>query len=287
MTKKKQSGFARFIKNYRVSVFDNDSLTEKRSFKLSKFKLWFFAVLYFIVVASVVSVAFFYTPLKNVIPGYPTLEVRNKIINNAIMVDSLFAEIEMRDKYLQKIQTVISGGVIEDDDRKATQFSDVDLKPMDSDSIFENLIVPDKYKFSNISLNIGMVDEPFINFISPVNGVIVNRFDASPGHFGTDIVASENSPILAIYDGTVVFAEWSVSTGYVVQIQHDYNMISIYKHNSDIMVRTGDKVKAGDLIAIMGGEGEYSTGPHLHFELWQNGVPLNAEQFINFQSESL
>jgi hypothetical protein len=287
MTKKKQSGFARFIKNYRVSVFDNDSLTEKRSFKLSKFKLWFFAVLYFIVVASVVSVAFFYTPLKNVIPGYPTLEVRNKIINNAIMVDSLFAEIEMRDKYLQKIQTVISGGVIEDDDRKATQFSDVDLKPMDSDSIFENLIVPDKYKFSNISLNIGMVDEPFINFISPVSGVIVNRFDASPGHFGTDIVASENSPILAIYDGTVVFAEWSVSTGYVVQIQHDYNMISIYKHNSDIMVRTGDKVKAGDLIAIMGGEGEYSTGPHLHFELWQNGVPLNAEQFINFQSESL
>jgi hypothetical protein len=235
----------------------------------------------------VVSVAFFYTPLKNVIPGYPTLEVRNKIINNAIMVDSLFAEIEMRDKYLQKIQTVISGGVIEDDDRKATQFSDVDLKPMDSDSIFENLIVPDKYKFSNISLNIGMVDEPFINFISPVSGVIVNRFDASPGHFGTDIVASENSPILAIYDGTVVFAEWSVSTGYVVQIQHDYNMISIYKHNSDIMVRTGDKVKAGDLIAIMGGEGEYSTGPHLHFELWQNGVPLNAEQFINFQSESL
>jgi hypothetical protein len=287
MTKKKQSGFARFIKNYRVSVFDNDSLTEKRSFKLSKFKLWFFAVLYFIVVASVVSVAFFYTPLKNVIPGYPTLEVRNKIINNAIMVDSLFAEIEMRDKYLQKIQTVISGGVIEDDDRKATQFSDVDLKPMDSDSIFENLIVPDKYKFSNISLNIGMVDEPFINFISPVSGVIVNRFDASPWHFGTDIVASENSPILAIYDGTVVFAEWSVSTGYVVQIQHDYNMISIYKHNSDIMVRTGDKVKAGDLIAIMGGEGEYSTGPHLHFELWQNGVPLNAEQFINFQSESL
>ncbi len=287
MTKKKQSGFARFIKNYRVSVFDNDSLTEKRSFKLSKFKLWFFAVLYFIVVASVVSVAFFYTPLNNVIPGYPTLEVRNKIINNAIMVDSLFAEIEMRDKYLQKIQTVISGGVIEDDDRKATQFSDVDLKPMDSDSIFENLIVPDKYKFSNISLNIGMVDEPFINFISPVSGVIVNRFDASPGHFGTDIVASENSPILAIYDGTVVFAEWSVSTGYVVQIQHDYNMISIYKHNSDIMVRTGDKVKAGDLIAIMGGEGEYSTGPHLHFELWQNGVPLNAEQFINFQSESL
>jgi len=91
-----------------------------------------------------------------------------------------------------------------------------------------------------------------------------------------------NSNIYSVLDGTVIFSEWSVSTGYVVQIQHKHNLISVYKHNSEVLVQQGDEVKAGEVISIMGNEGELSTGPHLHFELWRSGTALDPEQYINF-----
>jgi murein DD-endopeptidase MepM/ murein hydrolase activator NlpD len=158
----------------------------------------------------------------------------------------------------------------------------VEMEPMQDDSMFNELIGPDKYKFSFTSDNKDLYEITRLNFFTPIKGVVINKFDAMHRHYGTDIVGEENSSISSVLDGPIVFAEWSVSTGYVVQIQHENNLISLYKHNSDILVRPGEKIKAGGLIAIMGDGGELSTGPHLHFELWQNCIPLNPEQYISF-----
>lgn len=283
MTGKTQKFIKLLTKKYRLSVTDRINLTEVYSTTVSKMKLWGYLLLIFISSIILIVLLLFFTPFKYIVPGYPSGEVREQIIFNAIRVDSLVGELEKRDQFLMKIQTIIRGDVIADE----VPVGEEDLKrvpmlPMESDSIFDGLIGPEKYKFSYFSRTEDVIEMAKLTFFPPAKGLVINRFDASPGHFGTDIVGSENTPISAVLAGTVVFAEWSVLTGYVVTIQHDYNLISIYKHSSSLLVKQGDRVKAGDLIAIMGDEGEYSTGPHLHFELWQNGIPLNPERYINF-----
>jgi murein DD-endopeptidase MepM/ murein hydrolase activator NlpD len=200
-----------------------------------------------------------------------------------MMLDSLRREIDQRDQYLAQIQAVISGNVIEDTTvGSVDEFEGVTMSPMQNDSIFSELIGPDKYKFSYNNEGEGSSELSRMSLFPPLMGLIVNKYDAFSGHYGVDVVGREFSHVVSVLDGTVIFAEWSVTTGYVVEVQHAQNLISIYKHNSDIQVKPGDHVSAGDLIAIMGNEGEYSTGPHLHFELWQNGVPLDPENYILF-----
>ena len=112
--------------------------------------------------------------------------------------------------------------------------------------------------------------------------MVTNSFNAGENHFGTDIVAAPNEVVKAAMDGTVILATWTVETGYVLQIQHDNNLISIYKHNAELLKKVGNVVRAGDAIAIIGNSGELTTGPHLHFELWHNGTPVDPEQYIVF-----
>jgi murein DD-endopeptidase MepM/ murein hydrolase activator NlpD len=121
-----------------------------------------------------------------------------------------------------------------------------------------------------------------IIFFSPLKGIVTEQFNAKKLHFGVDLVAPKNEAIKSTLDGTVIFAEWTAETGYVIQIQHSNNLISIYKHNSVLHKKQGDKVKAGDVIAIVGNTGELSSGPHLHFELWYNGIPLNPQEYMLF-----
>jgi murein DD-endopeptidase MepM/ murein hydrolase activator NlpD len=119
-------------------------------------------------------------------------------------------------------------------------------------------------------------------FFTPVQGIISNGYNPTGRHYGIDIVSKKNEAIKSILDGTVIFSAWTLQTGYVIAIQHQSDIISIYKHNSVLLKREGDFVKAGDPIAIIGETGELSTGPHLHFELWYNGKPVNPREYITF-----
>jgi murein DD-endopeptidase MepM/ murein hydrolase activator NlpD len=120
------------------------------------------------------------------------------------------------------------------------------------------------------------------HFLPPTKGLIINRFNPEQNHFGVDLVTDINQPVLAVKEGTVIFANWTLETGYVIQIQHNNNFLSLYKHNAELLKRVGEFVNAGEAIAIVGNSGELTTGPHLHFELWQNGSPLNPESHILF-----
>ena len=121
-----------------------------------------------------------------------------------------------------------------------------------------------------------------VHFFAPIRGMVSSPFDATQNHFGTDIVAASNEVVKATLDGTVIMASWTVETGYVIQVQHKDNLISVYKHNAELLKKTGNVVKAGDAIAIIGNSGELTTGPHLHFEIWHNGTPINPEEYIVF-----
>lgn len=270
-------------KKYNLSVTDKLNFDEVYSTSVSKLKLWRYLIIVFLVSVAIVVMLFFYTPLKMLIPGYPSNNLRELMFYNSLMVDSLEKEIVTRDTFLLRIQKVLTGGIVEElNEQTDRNGEEIVMLPMTNDSIFDDLIRVEKYKFTYSSGDDEIDEMSKLSFFTPLKGLVTNRFDAMPGHFGTDIVGAENSYISSVLDGTVVFAEWSVTTGYVIQIQHEYNLISVYKHNSDILVKSGDHVKAGDLIAIMGDEGEYSTGPHLHFELWRNGIPLDAENYISF-----
>jgi len=273
----------KLLKDYRLSIYDNSNLTEVYTSTVSRLNIWIILLFISLVSVSITLILLFYTPLKRSIPGYPSKHLSEMIQYNSIMVDSLQNEIDKRDNYLQKIQKVIMGEVVEDTVSNTEKPDErIEMKPMSNDSIFESLIEPEGIKSSSSVSGNDEINLSRIKFNSPVKGTVTNKFKASPGHFGTDIVAAKNTKITATLDGTVIFAEWSISTGYVIQIQHDHNLISVYKHNSDVKVKQGERVRAGDFIATMGNEGELSSGPHLHFELWHNGKPVNPEQLMKF-----
>jgi biotin carboxyl carrier protein len=273
----------KLLKDYRLSLYDNNNLTEVYTSTISRLSIWVILLFISLVSVSITLILLFYTPLKHSIPGYPSRQMTEMIQYNSIMVDSLQNEISKRDNYLQKIKSVIRGEIIEDTvSNTEGAVSDVAMSPMKSDAIFDDLISTDKSKSPNKKSDSEVGNLSGISFFPPARGIVTNKFKASPGHFGTDVVGSKNSHISASLAGTVIFAEWTISTGYVVELQHENNLVSIYKHNSDILVKQGDRVDAGKVIAIMGNEGELSTGPHLHFELWCDGKPIDAERYIKF-----
>jgi murein DD-endopeptidase MepM/ murein hydrolase activator NlpD len=274
---------SKLLKDYRLSIYDNNNLTEVYTSTVSRLSIWVILLFISLISVSITLILLFYTPMKRSIPGYPSRHMSEMIQYNSIMVDSLQAEINKRDNYLQKIKSVISGEIIEDTvSNTEGKNTEAGIRPMKNDSIFDELISTDNQKPSNQKYESDAESLTKIKFFPPAKGIVTNKFNASPGHFGTDIVGSKNSRISATLDGTVIFAEWTISTGYVVEIQHKNNLVSIYKHNSDVLVKQGDRVDAGKVIAIMGNEGELSTGPHLHFEIWCNGKPIDAEKYIHF-----
>ncbi len=276
--------YQRLIKSYRLSVYDLKSLTEVFSRRFSPMVI-ILGLLSIFVFAIILTVLFIiYTPAKRALPGYPSKRMSEMIVYNSMMLDSLEKEIQKRDNFLEKIKNVISGEIINDSvpEKKYSSYQDIEIQPMNNDSIFEDLISPDKYKFSYSTTQEDASKIAGINFFPPMRGIIINKFNASPGHFGTDIVGQNRSPVRAILSGTVIFAEWSLMTGYVIQVQHDFNLVSVYKHNSEIVAKPGERVVTGQVISFMGSEGEYSTGPHLHFEMWHNGRPLDTEKYIDF-----
>ncbi|HMA61780.1 MAG TPA: M23 family metallopeptidase [bacterium] len=239
-----------------------------------------------IVLVVLVSVLIAFTSLKEFIPGYPKGDVRVNIAENYHRLDSLEQEIAIRNKYLSNLKNIISGGTpqgrVPRKDTTGEQMA-VTFERSRHDSILRQQI-EEKEQYA-LSIN---YQEPKdralsqIHFFAPLEGIITNSFAPKTNHFGTDIVAGSNKVVVAALDGTITLANWTLKTGYIIQLQHKNNIITVYKHNAELLKEAGDHVKAGDAIAIVGNSGELSSGPHLHFELWQNGTPLDPEKYIIF-----
>ena len=221
-------------------------------------------------------------------PRHAQLENNRQLYELALRVDSLAVEVDRKDKFIQNFQRVLSGDTTNFSDPTEafmegsgtiTNPGDLQLAPEDS-SFRKDFERSDLSLISLASVKYRELQETF--FFSPISGFVSDHYDVKKGHFGVDVVAKTNEPIKCIADGTVILASWTQDSGYVIAVQHRGNIISVYKHNAELLKKVGTFVNAGEIIAIVGNSGEMTDGPHLHFELWYNGNSLNPEEFVTF-----
>ncbi|MBL7967688.1 MAG: M23 family metallopeptidase [Prolixibacteraceae bacterium] len=271
--------------HYRLIIYNDSTIQTVWSIKLTPIKVLTLGSLGAILLILFTTVIIAYTPLRENIPGYPSAKVRQQILRNYILVDSLENEIKTRDNYFLKVKTLFEGSVPSDETSgtdTALKVTEAKFRNFNADSIFEDKLLDEK---NNLALQQNQKKLPSIaniHFFTPLRGLITNRFNLKTDHLAVDIVGKQNARISSVLDGTVIFAGWTMDTGYSIFIQHENNILSVYKHNAELFKTVGDKVKSGDVIAIMGNSGELTTGPHLHFELWHNGTALDPETYIDF-----
>lgn len=273
---------------YRFSVINDTTFEEVWRVKLTQYNsfLLITALVLFIIGATVSLIAF--TNLREFIPGYPDVTIRRNILMNAIRLDSLEKELDLRDKYFLNLNAIIAGkqpAEIYQVQDTSGSYRNIAFKKSPEDSALRAQVErEEKY-----NLTLGPVATETISnlaslhFFPPVKGIVSGKFDLRTKHFGTDIVTTPKASVSAALDGTVIFTGWTMETGFVIEIQHPNNIVSVYKHNNSLLKETGDLVRAGEPISIVGDSGElYTSGPHLHFEIWYKGSPLDPEKHILF-----
>ena len=284
--KDKPKKLERLKHKYRLVILNDDTFEEKISLRLSQLNVFvIFGVSSFVLILLVILLIAF-TPLREFIPGYANVNIRKQGVENFLKSDSIAIALTQNTLYIENIRHIIQGEVLSLDNEtvidSSVNYQGIKNEPIEEDSVLRNMIeTEEKYNlFSMAGSTPGNISS-FI-FLQPLKGTVTDRFNIKKQHFGIDVVAPKNEAIKATLDGTVIFAEWTSETGYVIQLQHSDNIVSIYKHNSVLHKEVGDHVKAGEVIAIVGNSGEFSTGPHLHFELWYNGIPINPEDYMMF-----
>ncbi len=289
MAEKDNKSLTAKLKNkYRLVIYNDTNYEEVFSFRLSRLNVFAYAGAFLILLTIGLIFVIAYTPLIDLIPRVPEGKIQQNIVVNAMRIDSLNYKLKTRDKfYLDNVKRILSGEtpiVLEPESDSLTKVEDISFSKSKYDSILRKEIdAEDQFALSvtqKQKKNVGIANLHFFNPVS--KGVVTNKFNPSNKHYGVDIVSQPNEGIKSVLAGTVINSGWTLTTGYTIQIQHPNNLISIYKHNAVLLKKEGDKVKAGEVIAIIGNSGELTSGPHLHFELWYNGTPVNPEDYIVF-----
>ena len=287
--KKKKKLVSRLRSKYRLVFMNDETFEEKASLRLSPINVFVFIGTIALTLITLVIYLIAFTPLREYIPGYADLNMQRSIYRLTYLADSLEQEMAYKDQYINNLNRVVNGTVGDDDSvgaRPPAQPQEL-AKPntrSPEDSMLRVMIESaDRYELTAPQERSGRsTDISSFFFFTPVKGTVTNTFKNIDKHYGIDVVAAQNEAIKATLDGTVILSTWTNETGYVMAIQHSNNLISLYKHNSVLLKKAGTYVKAGEAIAIIGNSGEYSSGPHLHFELWYNGSPVNPKDYISF-----
>lgn len=288
MTKKKRSwklGWQKLRKKYRVQVISEDHFEEKASLRLSLFNLLvvFASIIILMVSLTIYLVAF--NNLREYIPGYADSNSKKKLLELLNLTDSLEKKLSTNDLFLQNLQLVIQGRKIPDSliyrqDTNA-RFEHITNQRSHDDSLLREM-VEEEDRYNLFSTTFGKTTLASSLFFTPIRGAVTEHFNPEIAHYGIDIASRKNEAVKATLSGTVIIATWTSETGNIIVIQHADNLISVYKHNAVLLKKVGAVVKSGEPIAIVGNSGELTTGPHLHFELWYNGFPINPELFMVF-----
>jgi murein DD-endopeptidase MepM/ murein hydrolase activator NlpD len=268
-----------------------DTFEEKVSLRLSRLNVFIAlgALIIFLIFITTYIIAF--TPLREYIPGYGSSESNRSIRELMLRADSMEEDLKNKDLYLYNIRNIIEGKEIVDKlpdkpDSNTVDYSKLNFTKSQDDSLLRiEMQKQDQYNIavSDNSSGSSITSISSFFFFTPLKGIITNNYDPANEHYGIDIVAAKDEAIKSTLDGTIIFAGWTLQTGYTIAIQHQDDLISVYKHNSALLKQEGDYVKAGEVIAIIGESGELTTGPHLHFELWYDGTPVNPRDYMVFQ----
>ena len=283
--KQKKNSINKLTRSYKVVVSSEDTFEERLSFSTNKFNVFLVLSLYSIIlIAFTISVVFF-TQIREMVPGYSSSDLLTQAIYLTKKTDSLEKELELNNTFYKSIENVLSGKteqiIYKDTLALSNEKENIDFQAVltnAEDSILRKYVEQED-KF-NLTKNELVIENKM--FVSPVKGQITQKFDPLNNHFALDILVDTGTPVKSILEGKVIFSEWSVDTGHVLIIDHGDDIISVYKHNSKVLKTQNNFVKAGEVIAYSGNQGTLSTGPHLHFELWKNGTPINPEPLFNF-----
>lgn len=288
MSEVKKKKFIRRLKSrYRLVIMNDETLEEKASFNLRPLNVFVTTGLGIILLITLTTFLIAFTGLREYIPGYADVKTQWRVYSLLQKTDSMSNSIRVRDKFITNLRNIISGNVSaasipgEMTIDKVTKYDTIHKlhKSPEDAELRQRIETEDQYAISEIAASNNI--NSFL-FFAPVKGTITSRFDPVKKHYGIDVVAKANAAIKSTLDGTVVFSNFTSETGYIIGIQHSNNLFSVYKHNSALLKKAGDAVKAGDVVAIIGNSGELSEGPHLHFELWHNGTPMNPQKYISF-----
>ncbi len=270
---------------YRLVILNENTFQEKFSLKLSRLNVFVFGGVFSIILIGLTTLLIAFTGIREYIPGYSSTSLKKKATRLTYEADSLKTRLDIIERYTSALKPVLTGEIEPEkidsikNEAQSIALDESKLQATRQDSLFrEKIEGKDRFPLSD-----GAIGRAKIVFFSPLTGTVSQQYDASEKHYAIDIVAPVGTPVKSVADGTVILAEWTAETGYVVTIQHPNEFISVYKHNGTLLKQQGDVVKSGEAIASVGSTGELTTGPHLHFELWNNGFPVNPTNYIDFQ----
>ncbi len=269
--------------NYRLAVVKEDSYEEKFALSLSKRNIFLVISFITLFVILITALFIFYTPVREYIPGYDKTKIRMQAIENLEKIDSIMISLQKNKQFIESFSSTINGeefnSVYEDNQSiQNIELSELEVNINIEDSILRKIVeIEDRFNFIESENN-----EISLDLISPAKGLVSEGFNFSDKHFGVDIVLKERTPIKSISDGIVIFSAWTLNYGHTVVVYHKNKLTSIYKHNESIKVKKGDFVMSGEIIALSGNTGDLTTGPHLHFEIWDSQGPINPEDLISF-----
>ena len=282
--KKKHTLLDKLSERFHILLVNEKTLAKKKLFSTSTINLVGSSLFAFLLLLSTSFIVIYFTPLKEYFRGYTSIELRENAVENSMKLDSLENLYLAQSNYIKSLKNILSGNISFDDikdDNGAFETNQVELeliKTNKEDSLLRAL-VDEEDKYNAFELE---GDRFTTVLFPPVKGDLSSEFDYENKHYGVDIAMPENSPVHSISEGIVVFAEWTSETGFVIIAEHLNGLTSIYKHNSSIVKAQGDIIQTGEIIAFTGNTGSLTTGPHLHFELWYQGEPVDPENYIEF-----
>jgi septal ring factor EnvC (AmiA/AmiB activator) len=283
---KKKKLITKLHHKYRLSIYNDSNLEEVWFLRLSRMNVLVVFGSLIILIIFAVTILISFTPLREFIPGYPNKNTRRTIVANALKVDSLERELSMWQRHLDNVNRVLSGRpteVIESKPDTTKKYKNLELGRSEEDSKFRAEVeAAEKYKLGVFDKAKKPQGISGVRFYTPVKGKVVKPFNSQTGQMGVVLSVAPNELVLAALEGTVVSAGWSMEFGYSVVIQHSNNLISAYKYNSQAIKKVGEKVRAGEAIAVVGTRKEQKNTAELLFELWYNGVPINPQQYVIF-----
>jgi murein DD-endopeptidase MepM/ murein hydrolase activator NlpD len=288
--KPKKTISERFNEKYQLVIRREENLEEKSTIGFTYRQLMIIGFMVFVLIFALSLYLSQSLLARWFDPRYAQRETDKKLYQLGLRVDSLAREEQAKAEFISNFKRVFNGdtsGRPVGAPEAALKEQKKPIKPMNTgklaatDSQFRKDF--EQSEMSLISLTSSRYNEMSETFFfTPITGFISERYDVKKSHYGVDIATKTNEPVKCIADGTVVLSSWTQDAGYVIAIQHRGNLISMYKHNAELLKKVGSFVNAGEIISIVGNSGEMTNGPHLHFELWYNGNSLNPEEFVTF-----
>lgn len=286
---KKQDGWLRrWRQRYQVVLVNEKTFEEKSSFRASRLGVFTIIAAFAVLLITLSVLAIFLTPLRTLTEGYGDSSLRDVGELNSLVLDEVVESNRQYELYYDNLNNILNGTIgdgdsLTNDTVQAGLYDSLDLNNSVVDSAFRKDVEDASAYALDFNKSVEENSARNVYFFTPLRGRITSSFNAKKRHFGIDVAANENESAKATLEGTVVFASWTPDDGHVLHIQHSHNYLSVYKHNAVLHKQVGDRVKAGENVSIIGNTGENTTGPHLHFELWHNGIPVDPQKLIVFE----